>query len=84
VVGGELFFDAGDGLSIVGGEGGGYRAGIAGYAGGGGGGSFVFGGTGLLSLLFCGLGNHVDLRGLLGGAGGIRTSDLLRCRHPRA
>jgi hypothetical protein len=24
----------------------------------------------------CGLGNHVDLRGLLGGAEGIRTSDL--------
>jgi hypothetical protein len=27
-------------------------------------------------LLFCGLGNHVDLRGLLGGAERIRTSDL--------
>ena len=48
VVGGELFFEAGDGLSIVVGEGGGYRVGVAGYAGGGGGGSFVFGGSGLL------------------------------------
>jgi hypothetical protein len=27
-------------------------------------------------VLFCGLGNHADLRGLLGGAEGIRTSDL--------
>jgi hypothetical protein len=27
-------------------------------------------------VLFCGLGNHVDLRGLPGGAKGIRTSDL--------
>jgi hypothetical protein len=27
-------------------------------------------------VLFCGLGNHVDLRGLPGGAEGIRTSDL--------
>jgi hypothetical protein len=27
-------------------------------------------------VLFCGLGNHVDLRGLRGGAEGIRTSDL--------
>jgi hypothetical protein len=27
-------------------------------------------------ILFCGLGNYVDLRGLLGGAEGIRTSDL--------
>ena len=26
--------------------------------------------------LFCGLGNHVGLRGLLGGAEGIRTADL--------
>jgi hypothetical protein len=29
-------------------------------------------------VLFCGLGNHVDLRGLPGGAEGIRTSDLRR------
>jgi hypothetical protein len=27
-------------------------------------------------LLFLGLGNHADWRGLLGGAEGIRTSDL--------
>ena len=27
-------------------------------------------------MLFCGVGNHVDLRGLPGGAEGIRTSDL--------
>jgi hypothetical protein len=26
-------------------------------------------------VLFCGLGNHVDLRGVLGGAEGIRTDD---------
>jgi hypothetical protein len=27
-------------------------------------------------VLFCGEGNHVNLRGLTGGAEGIRTSDL--------
>jgi hypothetical protein len=31
-------------------------------------------------VLFRGLGNHVDLRGLLGGAEGIRTAMLLVMR----
>jgi hypothetical protein len=30
-----------------------------------------------LDLLFCGVGNHVDLRGLPGGAEGIRTASPL-------
>ena len=29
------------------------------------------------------LGSHVGLRGLPGGAEGIRTADLLGCKHPR-
>ena len=33
-------------------------------------------------MLFCGLGNHVDLRGLPGGAEGIRTSDLRSVQAP--
>jgi hypothetical protein len=32
-------------------------------------------------VLFCGLGNHVNLRGLPGGAERIRTSDLRWCGH---
>jgi hypothetical protein len=34
-------------------------------------------------VLFCELGNRADLRGLRGGAEGIRTSDLRRCGHAR-
>jgi hypothetical protein len=53
VVGGELFFDAGDTLDIVvGGPGGQGFGGNGGYGGGGGGGSFVFG----ESLLFAAAG----------------------------
>jgi hypothetical protein len=36
-----------------------------------------------LAVLFCEPGNHADLRGLLGGAEGIRTSDL-RSQAPTA
>jgi hypothetical protein len=48
IVGGELFFDAGDTLRLIVGGGGYVGIPIEGYAGSGGGGSFVFGGSGLL------------------------------------
>ena len=69
VVGGELFFEAGDGLSIVVGGGGGYSgSGAGGYAGSGGGGSFVFGGSGLLFAAGGGAGANF---GTLSGSPGI-------------
>jgi hypothetical protein len=54
VVGGELFFEAGDELDFVVGGGGGYASLPGGFAGSGGGGSFVFRGNSYLSggLLF--------------------------------
>ena len=66
VVGGELFFDAGQTLDIVVGGGGGGGFGGDGYAGGGGGGSFVFQGV----LLFAAGGGAGGSNGPGIGGGG--------------
>ena len=58
IVGGELFFDAGDTLGLIVGGGGYVGIPIEGYAGSGGGGSFVFGGSGLLFAAGGGAGDN--------------------------
>jgi PEP-CTERM motif len=58
IVGGELFFDAGDTLRLIVGGGGYVGIPIEGYAGSGGGGSFVFGGSGLLFAAGGGAGDN--------------------------